>query len=132
MDTSTYSDPAQIVPRKAGMALAQGEIATYSTTDDNCTRAGAAPAKLMGVNRFTVASGQGADIAMGGVERVVIGAAVTRGDYLTSDASGRAIPITLNPAGATYIAQLGQAMESGAVAGEYVAVKINVCPVIIA
>lgn len=132
MDTSTYPDPNQIIPRTAAMALAEGEIVTYGSLDTTCTRAGATPATLMGVNKYTTPSGASADIAQGGVERVKTGAAITRGDWLTSDSTGRAIPLTLAAAGATYVACLGQAMESTGGADQYVAVKLNIHPVIIA
>ena len=64
--------------------------------------------------------------------RCLAGAAVTRGQFVTSDATSRAVPVTLAAAGATYIQVLGEALESAAGAGEFFACKILLCPAIIA
>ena len=132
MDTSYYIDPAQCLPRTCLTALAEGNIVAI-TTDSAVGLAGATPSGgLLGVARTATAANTVADIVTGGVARCLAGAAVTRGQFVTSDATSRAVPVTLAAAGATYIQVLGEALESAAGAGEFFACKILLCPAIIA
>lgn len=132
-EVSFVLDPNQIISRKGTTAIGEGIIVT-SDGVDSCAIAGAAPtAGLLGVNIYaSTVAGDSLSIANGGIARVKIGAAVTRNDYVTSDVSGRAVTATLAAAGATYIQLLGQALETASNANEFIAVKITLCPAIIA
>lgn len=53
-------------------------------------------ASLIGVLQNKPKSGEGATVADGGTSKVVAGAAITAGAYLTTDSSGRAITVVSN------------------------------------
>lgn len=130
MEASIVLDPNQIIARTAAVAIGEGVIVKTSG-NDGATIAGLNPASgLLGVNIYTVVAGESASIANGGIARVKVGAAVTRDAYLTSDASGRAIPLALVAGGATYVQLLGQALEPAANANEFIAARITLAPAI--
>ncbi|MCA0303485.1 MAG: DUF2190 family protein [Proteobacteria bacterium] len=68
-------------------------IVKYGATDGGWVAAAAATDLLMGVNdSVPAASGERVDIVRAGIADVLYGATVTRGQPLTADASGRAVP----------------------------------------
>ena len=81
--TKTYS---------AGGGIAARTIVKFAASDLTVVAAAAAADLAIGVNDvLAVVSGERADIHLSGVVDVVYGGAVTRGQALTSDATGRAI-----------------------------------------
>lgn len=81
--------------------------------DAQATQASAATQPLIGVaaELDAVATGR-VDVHMAGIAHVTYGAAVTRGDLLTADANGKAIPAA--PAAGVTHRVIGPALMSGA------------------
>ena len=87
-------------------------IVKMGSADGQILAAAAATDKLMGVTTdIGAAINERADMIMGGVADVLFGGAVTRGDPLTSDASGRAV--TAAPAAGANVRLIGFALVSG-------------------
>lgn len=77
----------------AEAAIAAFTIVKPGATDGSWVPAAAATDLACGVaGELAVASGERVDVARVGVADVLYGAAVTRGQKLTADAQGRAIP----------------------------------------
>lgn len=76
--------------------------------------------RVVGVSKpqLTVASGDRVDVVLLGIADAIAGAAVTRGDLVTSDTTGAVITL----AGATQ--EIGTALESG-VAGDIIPVLLS-------
>ena len=70
-----------------------------------------------GILQNAPALGQAADVAIGGVTKVVVGAAVTAGQELQSDTSGRAITFSSGR-------KIGMALESATAANAMIAMLI--------
>jgi hypothetical protein len=87
--------------------IAQGAIprhrfVKFGTADRTVTLAVDASATIIGVSHdINLDDGERGDIVRDDFPQIEYGAAVTRGDLLTADAQGRAIPITPPAAGAT-------------------------------
>lgn len=93
-------------PSGSGQFLAM----KYSTAADlTILRQGSANGRIAGILQNKPAIGEPADICFEGVSKVVFGGTVTRGDYLTTDTSGRLVTAT------TGQLACGQAMVSGVV-----------------
>ena len=108
MSATTQFRP--LIPFKAGAAVAKHKIVKPGAADDRVVQAADAGDKIIGVtDRPAAAAGDPVDVAVIGEVPVECGAAVTRGDLLTSDANGKAVPTTT--AGN---AVLGRALRSGA------------------
>lgn len=98
---------------RAGAAVAARRIVRFGASDISVTQASTALARAIGVSVELAADiGEPVDVALSGITDVDYGGAVARGDFLTSDADGRAVPAVT--AGARIV---GQAMVSG-VAGD--------------
>ena len=97
--------------------LAEGAIPAFSivkvgANDGGALAAAAATDKIIGVSTdIAAASGERCDVILGGVADVLFGGAVTRGDPLTADASGRAV--TAAPVAGTNNRLIGFALVSG-------------------
>lgn len=75
---------------------------------------------LFGVLQNIPESGQRATVAYGGVSKVRVGAAVTAGDIITHNSSGR---IITKPASGTYVC-LGVALETAGAAEQYISARL--------
>lgn len=83
----------------------------------NLASAGGEP--IYGILQNNPTSGLVADVGFLGVSKAIIGAAVTAGDYLMTDTSGRLITVTgVNK-------RVAQALETGAVAGQLITVMLG-------
>lgn len=74
---------------------------------------------IYGILQNNPTSGLAADVGFLGVSKAVIGAAVTAGDYLMTDSSGRLITVT------TTSKRVAQALETGATAGQLITVMLG-------
>jgi hypothetical protein len=84
-------------------------IAKFGADDDHVALAVAATDGLIGIFQHTTADAEDqVRLALSGISPVVYGAAVTRGQDLTSDAAGKAVPAAKGDS------IIGQAMISGA------------------
>lgn len=97
----------------AGAAIAAFRIVRFGAAENAVIQSAAATDAHLGVVDQPGGSASGArtDIVISGPSRVEYGGAVTRGDLLTSDASGRAI--TATAAAGANIRIIGVAMVSG-------------------
>jgi hypothetical protein len=117
------SNPNLIRNFKAQAAIAACTIAVFGAADGQVLAAAAATDKLMGVTTdIAAALGERCDVILGGAADVLYGGAVTRGDPLTADASGRAV--TAAPAAGSNVRIIGFAMVSG-VLGDIGQVEIS-------
>lgn len=111
--------PTLIVTFNAGAAIAANTLVALGAADGIVVSGSAATDPLIGITVLGAdAAGDRVDVTMAGIEEVVYGGTVTRGDPLTTDASGRAINATV--AGSRII---GYALESG-VAGDICGILI--------
>ncbi len=84
--------PGLIAAYTAVGAMAAHRFATFGNADDKVTQA-TAGAAIQGVTTdATAVDGERVDVILTGIAPVTYGAAVTRGQRLKSDATGRAIP----------------------------------------
>jgi hypothetical protein len=101
---------------KAGAATTKYRIAKFGAADGAVIQAAAATDALIGVfAELDAASGERVDVERIGAPLVEYGGTVTRGDPLTSDASGKAIKA--NPSAGARMSIVGFA-EVSAVAGD--------------
>lgn len=101
---------------KAEAAVPPRRIVKFGASDGGVVVGAASADKVFGVSTdIAAAIGQPCDVHLYGVAEVEYGGNVTRGDYLTSDGTGRAV--TAAPAAAANASIIGQAMVSG-VAGD--------------
>ena len=99
---------------KAEAAISARRIVKHGTADGTAVQGAAAADKLIGVStEIDSAIGETVDVVKTGLADVVYGGTVTRGDPLTSDASGRAV--TAAPAAGANARLIGIAEVSGAV-----------------
>lgn len=88
-------NPGLIKTYTAGGAIAASRIVKFGADDRTVVRAAAAGDALVGVSeRLAVAADERVDVIRSGLATVRYGGAVTRGDLLTADASGRAVTTT--------------------------------------
>ncbi|MBL0142654.1 MAG: DUF2190 family protein [Betaproteobacteria bacterium] len=109
----------------AGAAVAQNRIVKMGAADGAVIVAAAVSDKPIGVSVASIdaASGGRVDVVLAGVYEVKAGGTITRGDPITSDATGQAV--TAAPAAGTNNGIIGRALQS-AVSGDMVDVLI--CP----
>ncbi|MDP2805450.1 MAG: DUF2190 family protein [Gallionellaceae bacterium] len=108
---------------KAEAAIAAFTIVKHGAADGQVLTAAAVADKLFGVSTdIPAAINERCDVILGGLADVLYGGAVTRGDLLTSDASGRAVAAA--PAAGTNNRIIGMAVVSG-VLGDIGQVDIN-------
>lgn len=108
---------------KAGAQIGPYLIVKWDTADYQVVLAAAATDKLVGVSvpNITAPSGQRVDVVLEGIAQVTAGGTVTRGDPLTSDASGRAV--TAAPGAGTNNRLIGFA-ETSAVVGDIFPIRL--------
>lgn len=105
--------PGTATPYTADADLPPYLIAKRGSITGNCAIAAAATDSLLGVTeRVAVPAGQVASICRSGFPPVTYGGTVAAGDYLTSDANGKAIKAV--PASGATMQVIGQAEEPGA------------------
>jgi hypothetical protein len=87
-------------------------IAKFGSDDDTLAQATASTEILIGIfQHTTAAAGDEVRVMLDGISKVVLGGSVTRGDYLTSDANGKAVAAA--PGAGVNANIIGQAMASG-------------------
>ncbi|MGO9018751.1 MAG: hypothetical protein ACLQVJ_10430 [Syntrophobacteraceae bacterium] len=102
-------------------------IAKFGADDNTATTATSTSDSFLGIFQFaTNAAGQPVRLMMDGIGRVAISQAVTRGQWVTTDAYGNGVPA--NPAPGANCNVIGKAMNSGN-PGQVVAVLINPCQI---
>lgn len=110
----------------AGADIEPYRIVKFDSADGKVIKAAAATDKVLGVSQQTITapSGQRVDVVMAGIAEVKAGGTITRGDLLTSDASGQAV--TAAPAAGSNNRIIGVALVS-AVSGDVFPVMISQC-----
>ena len=98
-------------------------IAKFGADDDTLSQATASTEELVGVLQHTTsAAGDEVRVMLDGISRVVLGGTVTRGNYLTSDANGKAVAAA--PGAGVNAYMIGVAMASG-VAGDIIPAHLS-------
>lgn len=116
------SKTATIQAFTAEAALTKYRIAKHGTADGQVVPAAAATDKLVGVTTNIDSDlGEVADVILSGPAEVEYGGTVTRGDPLTSDASGKAVVAA--PSAGSNARLIGFAAVSG-VAGDVVKIQV--------
>lgn len=106
----------------AEAAIAPHRIVKFGAADGGVLQSAAAADAHIGVSLLGAAAGERLDVVRDGIAEVEYGAAVTRGDLLTADAQGRAVPAA--PAAGVNARVIGIAEVSG-VAGDIGAVAVE-------
>jgi hypothetical protein len=108
----------------AEAAINPRRIVKMGAADGQVLQAAAATDSPIGVADFLGQSTVGArvDVVLAGVAEVELGGTVTRGNPITSDASGRGVAAA--PAAGTNNGIIGRALQSG-VSGDVILVVIN-------
>ncbi|RIK92482.1 MAG: DUF2190 domain-containing protein [Proteobacteria bacterium] len=110
------SNPGLVKNYLAGAAIAAYRIVKWSDADGKVVQAAASTDALIGVaDNLGIASGARGDIIRSGLAEVEYGGNVTRGDWLTADADGKAVAAA--PAAGVNANVIGRAEVSG-VAGD--------------
>lgn len=108
------NNPVIIKSYTAEAALTKYRLVKFGATDDVVTPATAVADKILGVlTDVDALINQRADVVVEGITDVEYGGTVTRGDPLTTDASGRAV--TAAPAAGVNNRIIGIAMVSGVI-----------------
>lgn len=118
------TESSTVVNMVANADLSGDQFKLVQITGDNEVGLAAVGTRIMGVlcnkpGEATGAAGEAAAVAIDGISKVSIGAAVTAGDMVTSDANGQAIVAT-----STNYA-IGMFLEAGAAADEVVSVLLK-------
>lgn len=114
--TKTFNAEASIAPYRI-TAFGAADIGAVQATGNSDAVLGVA--NMLGAD----AAGDRTDIVMEGIAEVELGGTVTRGDWLTSDADGKAVVSA--PAAGNNQQVIGRAMVSG-VAGDIGSVYISI------
>ncbi|WP_142850984.1 capsid cement protein [Telmatospirillum sp. J64-1] len=105
--------------RAAPGSIAPYRIVTHGVTDGQVVQASGVTDALFGVTQQLGPDGAGrVDICLGGLPEIEIGGPVVRGDWLTSDAEGRAVAAAPDAGETAQV--IGRALVS-AIAGDIVA-----------
>lgn len=101
----------------AGAPVAPFRLVKHGATDNHAIQAATAADAAFGISGLigADATGDRFDVVMGGIAEIEYGGTVTRGDWLTADAAGKAV--TAAPATGANNSVIGRAMKSG-VAGD--------------
>lgn len=107
------NDPIKTKSFKPGAAVNPYRIVKFHTDDDTVVQGAAAADFLIGISDSLGAASteDRLDVHTHGIAEVEYGDAVTRGDELTTDNVGRAVPAA--PAGGANVRVIGMAMNSG-------------------
>lgn len=109
-------NPDLIKTFTAETAVAAYRIVKHGSADTNVVQGAASTDALFGVSGLVAGdAGKRVDITLSGTGEVEYGGNVTRGDWLTSDAAGKAVAAA--PAAGVNANVIGRAMVSG-VAGD--------------
>ena len=95
----------------AGAAITAFTMGKFGSDDNTMVPGAASTDELIGVFQHDAASGAEVRVMLEGITRIKLGGSVTRGNWLTSDASGQGVAIG-STAGTNYNA-VGKAMASG-------------------
>jgi len=95
----------------AGGAIVKNTIVKFGAADDTVVAAAAATDQLMGVALNNAALGDRVDVQMMGIAEIKAGGVITRGDYVTSDASAEGVSLS---AAATIKSSIGMALRTAA------------------
>lgn len=106
----------------AGGAITANSLLKFGSDDNTLVLAAAATDPIVAVSVEAAASGAKFDPQLTGIAEVKLGGTVTRGDDVTSDASGLGVSLS---AAATIKCSVGRAMASGVV-GDIIPVAIHV------
>lgn len=106
--------PGEDLTMTAGAAITGGEL-VYVSAANTVQKTSAATAAWLGVATTDAASGAKVGVTSGGVQEVMVNAAVAVGDVLIPAASGRVTPIA---AGTTYSQVVGIALTAQSTAGQ--------------
>jgi len=113
------ANPTFIKSFKAGGAIPENSMVKFGSADGTVVAATAATDAIIGVSVLgAVAAGDIVDVTLDGIEEVKLAGAVTRGDFLTTDAASKAVSAS---AGNRVV---GYAMESG-VSGDIIGVFVT-------
>lgn len=105
--------PFQIKTFIAELAIAPYRICTFGAEDTHLQHAAAADDAMFCVSEHIGAdAGERIDVSMGGPSEVEYGDTIVRGELMTSDADGKAIPATGAPG--AEVSYIGRALRSGA------------------
>lgn len=97
---------------KAEAAISAYRILKLGANDDQVLQGAAVGDALIGVsNEVGAAINERQDVIQAGIAEVACGGAVTRGDFLTSDANGKAVAAA--PAAGVNNNVIGRALQSG-------------------
>lgn len=112
-------NPSLFKARTAAGAIAPYRFVKHGAADNQVAQAAGATDKLCGVVQQLGAAkaGDTVDIAKGGIVGIELGGPVTRGDPLTSDASGKAV-VAAPAAGASV--RIGGFAEVSGIAGDII------------
>lgn len=118
------SNPILVKNYIAGGAIGPNLIVKWGSADNTVIAAAAAADRSIGVTRanITVASTERVDVVVKGEYEIKAGGTITRGDPLTSDASGQAVAAA--PVAGTNNPIIGYAKQS-AVIGDLFLADIN-------
>lgn len=105
----------------AGATIAAYRICKFGSSDTAVLQAAAATDLSIGVSDLGGASAEPTDVIIDGIALVEYGGDVTRGQWLTSDADGKAVAAA--PAATATAQCIGRAMLSG-VSGDIGSVRI--------
>lgn len=96
----------------------QYTVLFLDTADNTVKKATAATSIAIGVLQNAPASGEAAEVAIGGVSKVLAGGTLTLGQLVASDRTAATIETTIAAGTATYGHAIGRALEAAA-SGEY-------------
>lgn len=118
------STPTLIRNFIAGGTVGQYRIVRFGAADGEVVQASAATDAILGVSCQPGSTPQGArcDVVLDGIAEVIAGGAITRGQLVTADATGAAVPAA--PAAGVNNRVLGIAQVS-AVAGDIIPVLLK-------
>lgn len=107
----------------AEAAILANRIVKFGAADGGVLQAAAVGDKLIGVtDNIGPASGERCDIIVAGIADIKAGGAITRGDLITTDATGQAV--TAAPGAGTNNRVIGIAQKSG-VSGDVIEVLLQ-------
>lgn len=111
------------ITRKADADLSASRyLFVVPTASNGCALAGA-NSRALGVLQNKPKSGEAATVLTEGQTKVVAGGAFAIGDYVKSDAAGKAVQVAAEAAG-TIVELLGIALEAAGAAGDTVEIQL--------
>jgi uncharacterized protein DUF2190 len=97
--------------------------ALYNNRFVDCLGTTVVDLKCAGVTLFDVADGESATIQMSGIAVVESGGAVTAGNHVSADSSGRAVALTIDNVN-DIPKNNGVALDAATAAGEFIRVRL--------